>query len=593
MSEGRVGYPRGVSEQAAVPRGALEPPWWERSIPFSAVVGLVTFGSLALGAALWMPADALVADETFYVLQARRLREGSLLWMDATSSTTWPLVLVPFAGAAWSARLAACAVAGLAAALGVHWMRPRLGRWTAALVVLLVLSCAPASQPLAAAYSDGWGALLLLAWLTLRSRGGSASSWWVGAPWLGLAFSSRLSFVSLAPALWVALLPRHPSADRGEVARRTLEIGGGVALALAVAQLVGNQLLGEKLALPPPSVLLDRLASLPSYAGWPLLVLGSLGLVELARDHAAFRRLPLAALIALATELPNRMWQERYHFPVLVLLALGAGAWIARQLLRDRWVGGVALAMLAVAAAPRLTRPFLPDANRYLLALSGCVEVRRLESSCDGSVALPFMTQARGSTCTYRGEVSLPRGAARVFGAYLDDRAALFVGEREVGRTHALAPLEGELALGPGRHPLRLEIENDVAFGGVGQLLFCGGGPILDAEEQRVRAAFLVLLGREPDPGGLATYARALRAGTSTLELCRILLASEEHRARGAPPVALIEEGLRLARGAEPADAERAAALARVARGELTEVLAELVDEHAAQWTVPSPGAAP
>jgi hypothetical protein len=548
-------------------------------VPVGAALGVLAF--LVAGGHAWLPTDTLIADETFYVLQARRLREGQLLWFDSTSTLTWAFALVPFAGTAWLARLASAAAGAAAAGLAIHLLRRSLGAGPAVLTVAFVVTRVSAAHPLAAAYSDGWGVLWMLLWLAWHLQAPRSARSAVGALLLTFALASRLSFLVLAPGLVAALGARAGPPYAKPLLRVGAEVGAAAALAAAIAHLAGNELLAEKAALPSLDELLARLGTLPDYAGWPLVTLGSVGLVGLSRERPAWRGLPLATVLILVMELCNRAWHERYHFPILALLALGAAWQVSRWNVHDARVGAVAILVLALASLPTLSTA-IPDAhNRLVLEPGqGCTEVAHLVSSCDEQVTLPFLTQARRSTCTYRAEVELPRGAARLSASYVDDRAPITVDGRPIGDAHALALFRADLPLSPGRHTIALRVENDVAFGGVGQILFCGRGPEpTDAVTRRVRAAFRTVLDREPDPEGLSVYRRALQAGTRSAELCGILLESEELRARGGESAEiLVARGYRVAHGRAPAEAERTSALARAERGELREVLGELVE---------------
>lgn len=564
----------------------------------STLTGLAVFGFLALGRGVWLPADAAVADETFYLLQARFLRAGEWRWFDATSSLTWAFALAPVSPSLGAARLASCLAAGLAALWGSSLLRPSLGGAVGPLAAALVVTQASVAPVLAAAYSDAWGALLLVAWLThhLRRGEGAATARQLvsGGLLLGLALASRLSFLTLVPALVLGLAAIPSGVPwRPRWRALALEVGAGVLLAVVAQALVGNALVADKGGAPTLAELLHRLRAVPGYTGWPLLVFGAAGLVALSRELPAWRAAPGVALLALGGALPNRMWQERYLFPLLVLLAVGAAFLVVHWLSSARGAAAAVLALVALDAVPRLPARFCQGCNVYRLAVEDCTVVSTMQSSCLGaSVALPFLEQARETTCTYRAALALPRGASHLFASYLDDQAVLRVDGREVGRAHAFAPARLPLVLAAGTHTLELAVTNDVAFGGVGQLMVCGRGPAGGDEVVKVQHAFRAILGREADLGGLEAYARQLRGGLTAEALCQALVTSEEFAARRRALTSgqLVDSLYRGLLERAPDEAGRAAALQAVEAGRAATFAGGLLDSEEFRQRFLAPG---
>ncbi|HET9689988.1 MAG TPA: methyltransferase domain-containing protein [Acidimicrobiales bacterium] len=93
------------------------------------------------------------------------------------------------------------------------------------------------------------------------------------------------------------------------------------------------------------------------------------------------------------------------------------------------------------------------------------------------------------------------------------------------------------LASVPGAQALYHRVRAPRTEGGRGPALSFRRAPAKTA----LRLAYQVMLGRDPDPVGLATHLPPLRTGASTIdELVALLRCSEEFNARALPPQALV-----------------------------------------------------
>jgi hypothetical protein len=97
---------------------------------------------------------------------------------------------------------------------------------------------------------------------------------------------------------------------------------------------------------------------------------------------------------------------------------------------------------------------------------------------------------------------------------------------------------------------------------------------------RRVDLAYRAILGRDPDPGGLATHAR-LAQTRSTEFVCDALLGSEEFRQRGSqvPLEDVVSHFLAVARGQHVSAEERQALLDAFAAGRAAGLAARIIEE--------------
>jgi hypothetical protein len=100
---------------------------------------------------------------------------------------------------------------------------------------------------------------------------------------------------------------------------------------------------------------------------------------------------------------------------------------------------------------------------------------------------------------------------------------------------------------------------------------------------RRVDLAYRAILGRDPDPGGLATHAR-LAQTRSTEFVCEALLGSDEFKERGSrvPLEDVVSTFLAVTRGQEVSAAERQDLLDAFASGRTASVAARIIEEATA-----------
>jgi hypothetical protein len=111
-----------------------------------------------------------------------------------------------------------------------------------------------------------------------------------------------------------------------------------------------------------------------------------------------------------------------------------------------------------------------------------------------------------------------------------------------------------------------------------------GQGPALGAEDARVvvQHAYRGILGREPDPAGLAAYASELERGWPITRVCRHLFESAEFRASRSlrSPEALVSELYLGILEREPDPSGRTATLAAVVGGQLADRAAAMLQDQ-------------
>ncbi len=121
------------------------------------------------------------------------------------------------------------------------------------------------------------------------------------------------------------------------------------------------------------------------------------------------------------------------------------------------------------------------------------------------------------------------------------------------------------------------------AFNAYAEIIRAAGGvpPVSRALAlRRVDLAYRAILGRDPDPGGLATHARL--AQTRSMEfVCDALLGSDEFRERGSqvPLEGVVSRFLAVARGQHVSAEERQALLDAFAAGRAARLAARIIEE--------------